>query len=362
VARSAAAYALGELGDFEAKDVLLGLTQSVDDRLRAAALTVLARGGVSAVEPRLAEAIVYGREPLRRAAIGAAAVLAKGDYRPHPDPLSTPAARVDLEPILANFNSRPANASEEAGALELLGEALSQACRSAVQSSAEQARTVANALLARGGAPAVGDLTARLDDLPADERKRAEATAERIAQSVVDPFVTLASHPSAGLRATAVELLGTRDEVAARQALIKALLDEDAQVQRAALRALETRPHIDTFSGVVALLGSDQPWATRLGAARALSAYARLDREARSTPAFQKGYEQLVDRALQDKNAFVREAALSSLWRLSPDMARPVLQQVVQGDQEPRVVEAARRLLSESETKNSATTGAPTSP
>jgi tetratricopeptide (TPR) repeat protein len=347
VARSAAAHALAELSDFATKDVLLGLTQSVDDRLRAAALTVLARGGITLVEPRLAEAIVYGREPLRRAAIGAAAVLAKGAYRPRPDPLRTPAARVELEPILANFNSRPASALEEAHALELLGDALSDACRSAVQSSAEQARTVANALLARGGAPAFGDLTARIDELSPDERARAEATAERIARSVVQPFITLASHPSAGVRATAIELLGTRDEPEARKALVNALVDDDEQVQRAALQALSNRPHIDTFAGVVALLGDDHPWATRLGAARALSAYAQLDEEARTTTAFKAGYERLVERALKDDNAFVRQAALSSLWRLAPSAARPILQQIADSDREPRVADTARKLLSE---------------
>lgn len=347
LARSAAAHALGELGDFSNEDVLLGLTQSVDDRLRAAALTVLARGGVSAVEPRLAEAIVYGRAPLRRAAVGAAAVLAQGQYRRHPDPLRTPSARVELEPILANFNSTPESAAEEARALELLGSALSQACRSAVQSSAEQARTVANALLARGGAPAFGDLTARIDELSPDERARAEATAEQIAASVVEPFVALASHPAAGLRATAIELLGTRGEPIARRALVAALLDPDAQVQRAALRAIEKRPHIDTFSGVVALLAREHPWATRLGAARALAVYASLDPETRATPAFQQGYEKLAARALEDKNAFVREAALTSLFRLSPQSARRVLQQIAGTDKEPRVADTARRLLGE---------------
>jgi HEAT repeat protein len=90
-----------------------------------------------------------------------------------------------------------------------------------------------------------------------------------------------------------------------------------------------------------------------------LAAYARLDQEARTSPAFRSGYDRLVQRALQDKNAFVRQAALSSLWRLSPDPARPVLQQVVATDKEPRVVATARKLLGESP---SATEGATPSP
>lgn len=345
IARAAAAHALGELGDIGPKDALLLSTGSVDDRLRAAALTALARDGVLDVKPRLAEAIVYGREPLRRAAIGAAAVLAQGEYRPRPDPLRTPTARVELDPILANFDSRPAHAREEARALVLLGEALRDTCRAAVQSSAEQARSVADALLARGGAPAFGDLTARVGELSPAERADAEAAAERIAAAVVEPFVTLASHPSAGIRATAIEFLGTRTEAVARQALVSALVDADAPVQRAALRALETRPHIETFDGVVALLAPEHAWPSRLAAARALSAYAKLDPRARETSAFQHGLERLVERALGDSNAFVRQAALSSLWQLSANAARPVLERIVRDDPEPRVVATARKLL-----------------
>lgn len=218
-------------------------------------------------------------------------------------------------------------------------------CRAAVQSSAEQARSVADALLARGGAPAFGDLTARVGELSPAERADAEAAAERIAAAVVEPFVTLASHPSAGIRATAIEFLGTRTEAVARQALVSALVDADAPVQRAALRALETRPHIETFDGVVALLAPEHAWPSRLAAARALSAYAKLDPRARETSAFQHGLERLVERALGDSNAFVRQAALSSLWQLSANAARPVLERIVRDDPEPRVVATARKLL-----------------
>jgi HEAT repeat protein len=238
-----------------------------------------------------------------------------------------------------------AGARDEARALELLGDALTEACRAAVQSSAEQARTVANLLLSRGGAPAFGELTAHVEELPSAERARAEATAERIARAVVGPFVALAGHPAAGLRSTAIEFLGTRDEAEAREALVRALLDEDTQVQRAAMMALEARPHLDTLSGVSALLDSKQPWATRLGAAKALAAYAALGEAARSTESFRRGLDRLLERALQDDNAFVREAALRSSFRLSRELSLPVARRVVESDEEPRVVDVARKLL-----------------
>jgi HEAT repeat protein len=123
------------------------------------------------------------------------------------------------------------------------------------------------------------------------------------------------------------------------------LLDEDTQVQRAAMMALEARPHLDTLSGVSALLDSKQPWATRLGAAKALAAYAALGEAARSTESFRRGLDRLLERALQDDNAFVREAALRSSFRLSRELSLPVARRVVESDEEPRVVDVARKLL-----------------
>jgi cellulose synthase operon protein C len=357
VARAAAAYALGELGSFRQEQLLLALSQSVDDRLRGAALTTLARGKVRGTEARLAEAIVYGREPLRRAAIGAASVFAGGSYQPHPDPLRTPRARVELEPILQNFGSSVSGAEDESRALLLLSESLSEACRSAVQSSAEHTRTVASALLGRAGKPAFGELTARIEELEPTERAKSEAAAERIAAAVVEPFVALAGHPAAGLRATAIEFLGTRGEPKARSVLVRALSDEDSQVQRAALLALEAKPHEETLSGVSALLQNGQSWATRLGAARALAAYDQLGADAKKSDAYGKSLERLAQRASEDENAFVREAALVSLWRLSAEVALPVARKVAEVDPEPRVVAAAKRLLASGPAREAAPGG-----
>lgn len=362
VARAAATIALGELGNFEQLHVLSSLTQSSDDRLRAAALTTLSRGGVKEVTPHLAEAIVYGKDSLRKAAIGAASVLAGAPFERHADPLGTPPSRIELEPILANFNARPPTPEQEAAALILLGDALATTCQAAVQSSAEQARTVADALLARAGAPAFGDLTKRIGELDPARRAEAEATSKKIAASVVGAFIALSSHPSARSRSTAIEFLSTRAEASARDALVGALSDDDTRVQRAALLGLQTRPHIDTLSGVSAQMATERPWATRLAATKAMAAYAKLEAAERKSPAFDSALSLLKERALRDEYSLVREAAVQSLFRLSPGVARPVLEQIVKDDPEQKVVDSAAVLLRSGTERNVKSTGAPQSP
>jgi HEAT repeat protein len=336
--RAAAAFALGELGAKSQVDALVQLSEAAATTVRATAIIALARLHAEAAPHAIADALVSIDPVLQQAAAGAALVLATGDYRTAPDTYAVPQGRVDPKVMLSQLQPRGYTAEEHALALVKLAPAVSRACIAAVQSSPQRSRVVADALLARDGAPAFGPLTERLGQAEQAARKQAEQAAETIAAAVVPPFVALSSHPSTEVRARAVQLLATRSESAARAAVIDALSDPSERVQRAALAALGSGGRPGASEAIAALLAPQNDWPVRVRAAEALGKLAAGSNGARATRA-------LSAAALRDEYALVREAAVTALARVNPAAARPVLRRVMDNDAEPRVRLTAKSLL-----------------
>ncbi len=336
--RAAAAFALGQLGDHSRVETLAQLAEAQDSTVRAAAIVALARLDAGSAPRAIAEALVSPDLGLQRAGTAAALVLATGRYHAAHDPLEVPEGRVDVREQIDELRPGGYSPDDHARALIKLAPALEAASVAAVQSSPDRARAVADALLDRGGKPAFGPLTRKLDKVSPALRKQASQAAARIASAVVAPFVALASHPSPDVRARAVQFLATRPEPAAQKAVIEALSDPDERVQRAALAAASRARTPGAISAVTNLLTDKSAWPVRVRAAEALGKLAAGTRNARAV-------QMLGKAARSDKYALVREAAVRALPRVDPAAARPVLTEVAAKDNEPRVQRAARELL-----------------
>jgi hypothetical protein len=93
-----------------------------------------------------------------------------------------------------------------------------------------------------------------------------------------------------------------------------------------------------------------------------MSAYVKLDASERKSAAFDSALALLKERALRDEYSLVREAAVESLFRLSPTFARPVLDQVAKEDPERKVADRASALLRGSADRRTESSGARLSP
>jgi tetratricopeptide (TPR) repeat protein len=336
--RAAAAFALGDLGEKTAIDALARAAEASDVTVRAAALLALARLGASAARQAISEALVSPEAELRAAAAAAALAVTTGQYRAPRGPLAIPQGRVDVRALLDRRVPSGYSPEERAKALIELQAVLARAAAAAAQSSPERARGVADALLARGGRPAFGPLTRDLDSVKEPLKGQAEKAADAVGAAVVTPFVALASHPSAEVRASSVQLLATRTSPDARAAVLRALEDRDESVQRAALAALETARTPGAVPAVVSLLESGSDWPVRVRAAHALGAIAAGSRDAKASAA-------LARAARADRFSLVREEAARALALVDRQAARSVLSAMASGDAEPRVRRTAQSLL-----------------
>jgi tetratricopeptide (TPR) repeat protein len=338
IPRAAAAFALGQLGAKDQVQVLLQLAEAADPALRAAAIVALARLRADAAPRAVAEALVSPDATLRTAAVAAALVLTTGEYRTGRDALTVPQGRLDARGVVGRLQPAGYSPQEHARALIELVPALTRACATAVQSSPERARTVADALLARDGAPAFGPLTRQLDEVEPQLKQETEKAAESLAAAVVPAFVALARHPSAGVRSRAVGLLATRAEPAARTTVLDSLSDPDERVQASALAAVAKSRAPGSVEAVARLLGANGPWPIRVRAAETLGVLAAGSGDA--------GAVQALSAAVRtDEYALVREAAIKALVAVDRRAARPVLERAADNDSEPRVRLTARSLL-----------------
>lgn len=335
VPRAAAAFALGEIGDKAQADALSQLAESSDSGARAAAILALARLGAPGAPRVIAEALVSGDPGLTAAATAAALVSASGEYRAPRDALVVPEGRVDVRALLERQVPKGYGADEHAKALVKLAPALGQASLSAAQGSPERARAVGDALLARGGKPAFGPLTRDLEQVNATLKAEAEKAAESIGHSVLPAFVALAGHPSADVRARAIQFLATQTAPSAQAAVLERLDDADATVQRAALAAVERTRPAGAIPAVTALVTRAKEWPARVRAAETLAVIAAGSKDKQAVEALSRA-------ALSDKTALVREAAVIALVKVDADAARGVVAKVQSSDAEPRVRDAAR--------------------
>lgn len=337
--RAAAAFALGEIGSADSVGVLTELSEASDPLVRATALVALSRLRAPGAPRAIADALVSENREMFQAGVAAAVVFSSGSVKRARDPFSVPDTRIDVADLLRRLVPSGYSAKERAEALVKIAPALSTAAVAAAQSSQNRAQAVAEALLARRGAPAYGALTTGLSEQAPALVKSAEAAAEAIAKAVTPAYVVLSTHPTTETRVLAVRLLGTRSEGVARSAVLAALEDREDSVRTAALEAVVAARPPGATEAVIKLLAPSENWPIRLRAARALAAVAtaQSDRDKAATA--------LTTAASKDSVALVREAAVKALFEVSKERARATLQQVAEKDAETRVRQTANKLL-----------------
>jgi HEAT repeat protein len=327
--RAAAAFALGELKAQEATAVLIALAQSADVLPRQAALLALARLGSQAAPSIIADSVLAADPAVRESAVLAALVLETGEFRSPSEPLPVPDGPVDLRAILQGLAPSGYDAAERARALIAHAPALKRAALASAVTTAERARALADALLARDGAPAFAPFTDGIETLPAPLAKEAEQAAESIAVAVVPAFILLERHPARDVRTRAIQFLARRPEDLAQGAMVDALADPDEAVQRFAIGAVGAKANQPVVKQVVSLLQHGGSWSLRVRAAEALG---------RVGPSAKAGaFAQLADVARTDIYALVREAAMRALAQIDPTAARPTLREITTRDAETRL-------------------------
>ncbi|NRA33477.1 MAG: HEAT repeat domain-containing protein [Polyangiaceae bacterium] len=328
--RACAALALGEMGQPRDAEALVALgSQFEGTPLGATRLLALARLGGPSANREIAEALLSAVPGAPNAAASAAIALVKsGRLVPARLPSSRSLAHL-LSQLMPDYDGEP----EVAAAIRRLARALGVAVVTAVQSSPENARVTANALMA---SERVGFGALRLrQGAPTEELTEIRELLETIAQKAAEPFARLSRHPSDKVRALALSFLGRRPEASAQAVLLAALQDPSADVIRVAI-ALVTEHAIEAARpGVIDVLRSAVEWPLRVSAAQALGAL----------PSHPEAIAALQQVASLDSLALVREAAVLSLFALDPKKARKSLKSRVENDPEPRVRELSKTLL-----------------
>jgi HEAT repeat protein len=346
VARAAGAFALGELGAKDSTNTLLALAEGNDTLPRQAALLALARLGGDAAPSAIAAGVLAADPALRESSVLSALVLETRQYRSPHDPLPVPDGPIDLRTILARLAPSGYTATERANALVSESAELRRAALASTLTT-ERARALADALLARNGKPAFAPFTDGIETLDPDVRLRAEQAAESIAVAVVHPFVTLARHQEADVRARAIQFLATRREDEAEAAVLGALTDSDEAVQRLAISAVGPTANQAVVAAIATLLGPSAPggpagarrspsWSLRVRAAEALG---------RIGPSASAGFSALADAARSDDYALVREAAMKACARVSRAASVSILRERSERDPEARLRALAKELI-----------------
>ena len=357
VARAAAAYALGELGETSEATTLVTLAEGNDALPREMAILALARMGMAKGEPpgnraalaAMTDAVFSGEaeggrarqssEALRQAAAGALVLLAtKGAADTRPDPLPAPDESVDAETTLDQLVPRTQSPKDRALALVTFADPLKRAALSALSTSTERARAVLDALGSSDGSfdPFVSE--ARPDDGP--ELAAAHAKAREIAAGLEPSVIALSKHPDPTVRTRALVLLSRSKSDAAATAIAAAVTDPTEAVQRVAL-ASTGAGHSDAKSvaAVTKVMRSHESWAMRVLAAQALGRLGAAGAGADAT-------KQLKDAALHESYALVREAALVALASYDKTEAAGLAGTMATSDAEPRVRETAAKIRS----------------
>jgi len=351
VARAAAAYALGELGETSEVGTLLGLAEGTDRLPREAALVSLARMGAGKGDPpggkaalgAMADAVFAGSddagrarggaESLRKAGAKALVILATKNPADPREILPVPDAQLDAEASLTQLTSRPFTAKERATALLTYAEPLQRAAQGALTTSAERAHAALDALAA-----ADGDLAPLVVGEPSPETAAARDKARQIARALEPSIVPLVRHPEPALRTKAIVVLSRSSTDEAAAALATALTDGNEGVQRVALSSVRASdPKTIEATGKIA--ASHENWAIRLLAVQALGRMGAAGNGALAAKHLQTAC------TTKEPYALVREAALRALASFDPRAGKAAAEQMLKTEPEPRVKQAAKEVL-----------------
>jgi cellulose synthase operon protein C len=366
-ARAAAAYALGEFGAESETATLLNLAEGTDPLPRQMALVALARlaGGARGDAPAgraalgaMADAVFAGTESvsprarasadaLRRAGSAALIMLANRSTLERrlarggaPNALAVPDDALDVETALEQLVPRGFSDRERAAALVEFADPLRRAAISALQTSAERARAVLDAMNGGSGAGGAGAFEPFVSAGDAPDTAPARAKAKELA-AALEPYViaALARHPDPQMRTKAIVLLARSPSDAATAAVVQAVGDPSESVQRIALDAIGGQPNARAVAAVGTLLEAHDNWAVRVLAAQAMGRLGASGSREAATRA-------LRDAATKDGYALVREAALVAMRTYDATAARELGQQMAGRDAEPRVRETAKTIAS----------------
>ncbi|MBL8610332.1 MAG: HEAT repeat domain-containing protein [Myxococcales bacterium] len=351
VARAAAAYSLGEMGEPSEVGTLLGLAEGTDRLPREAALIALARMGAAKGDPpggkaalgAMADAVFAGGEDgarqrggpesLRRAGATALVILATRNAADPREMLAVPDAQLDAESVLSQLTTRSFTTKDRAAAVVTHADVLQRAAQSALTTSADRAHATLDALGAADGdlAPLLGT------DTP--ETAQAREKARQIARALEPSIVPLVRHPEPTLRTKAIVVLARSSSDEAAGALATAIADPNESVQRVALSAVGRTSDPKTVEAAGKVAERHENWAIRLLAVQALG---RLGAKGNG-PAAAKYLQHAC--SSKESYALVREAALRSLAAFDAKSARSVAEQMLKTEPEPRVKQAAREII-----------------
>jgi len=334
----AAAWGLGRLGGGEGVSPLLtALRRRPGIVAVACALSLGAIGDVRAEralvqalfdpDPRLREAVARA---LRATSAGGNPLGASHSFFPVP----TSDAASYVRAILAATGD-----SGMAPDLAALRPALMSAATDGLRGPVERVLPVLEVLSSRSAGLGLGALTADLDQWPADVRDATLRHLNILAEALVPELALVATHPDPDARAHAVRVLARIPNAAATAAVVRALMDDEEVVLRAALRSLETR-HAGSrgiAEPVARILREHSDWSARTLAAQTLG---------RIGDRGQTGQTRALTEALRrDSFAFVREAAARALGEVGDPSGVPSLREALFSDPEPRVRRGALRGL-----------------
>lgn len=366
VARAAAAFALGELGEMEEAPTLLALAQGNETLPRQLALVALARlAGSAKTEPpwgrsaalAMADALFpegdtsglrarAASDGTARAGLAGLVTLASGPGGAGSagsvwsnDPLPVPEGPLEVETTLLRLvpQDLPA-AAREAAFLKHAG-VVERAAQGALQTSAERARRVLDAL--EGGPGTFAPFVTSASPPAVQERAR------ELARNLEAALVPLVRHPDTALRARAVVLLSRAGTDAGLDAAVAAAGGDNEAVARMAVAALGTMARGGTMGVkaaaraeevMVRILTTHESWTMRVVAAEALGQLGQSGVGAGARQA-------LRDTALRDGYALVREASLRALSSFDRAAGRDLALRMSTSDAEPKVREAAAALL-----------------
>jgi tetratricopeptide (TPR) repeat protein len=366
VARAAAAYALADLDGQGQLPTLLEIAEEGDPLPRSMALIALARmASVRALHgpeanwhaeavQAMANAAFPGEqdvprgradaEMVARTAVSTLAMMAGASEDPkaraqakNREPMPVPDGTLDVDALLRALVPRDVSAADRESALVHFADPILRAATAAIRTSGDRARAVLDALGTGQGelAPFIGQ----------DGKGAAADKARAIVTALEPSIVPLTRHPDPAIRTKAIVLVARSSSDAAADAVAAALEDPNEAVQRVALAAVaasrtdgaHVRASGPAVHAVAKLLASQQSWALRVLAARAMG---RLG-AAGAGPEASRG---LAEAATKDRYALVRQASLESLASFDPAGARTLAARVAATDPESRVRDAARAI------------------
>jgi hypothetical protein len=349
--RSAAAFALGELGNRRHVNALQPLRDSADPRLRRAALLALARLEDTASRSAIAAGIFDADVNTQRDSVSAAVVLATRRYQPAWSAFSVPTGHVDVTELLDGLNPAEFSAEDRQQALLLLTGDLAQLASARAAATGVHLNELVERLLSRSDETEFEPLVARPTTPKTSFSAEVEAALERIARKVTPELARLSRHPAAGVRGAALRFLASRDEDIAKPCVLQGLTDADESVVRTGLLAIAHHPRAAVLPAVIQLLGPSTPWALRLVALQTLAQFSSAQIEPAT---WQRTISELQRVATQDPFALVREAALVTSFELTGSDVEALLKESARQDEEPRVRATAARLRAQLSTAVSA--------